>query len=75
MAEKNKNTELKMTVKKAEEVEVNSYVVKPQHPTGILKVIIICDVKSTDDGKWIELTTEDGIMHLFKPEDLIFNLY
>jgi hypothetical protein len=68
-------TELKMTVKKAEEVELKSYVAKPQHPTGIIKVYMVYDVKSTDDGKWVEITTEDGIMHLFQPEDLILNLH
>ena len=75
MAEYNKITELKMTVKRAEEVEIKSYVVKPQHPTGILKVYMVYDVKVTNDGKWIERTTEDGIMHLFKPEDMVLNLY
>jgi hypothetical protein len=66
---------IKMTIKRADEVEVNSYVVKPQHPTGILKVYMVYDVKTTDDGKWIELTTEDGIIHIFKPGDLICNLH
>ncbi len=75
MPDKNKIAELKITVKRADELEVNSYIAKPQHPTGVLKVYMVTGVKILDDCKLVEITTEGGIISLFQPEDLVFNLH
>ena len=48
-----------MTIKKARELEAEVYVLTPQHPTGLLLVHTIVDLEVIDDGRWIEITTED----------------
>ena len=53
-----------MTVKKAKELEAEVYVLTPQHPTGVLLVHTIVELDEIDDGKWIEITTDDGRKHL-----------
>ena len=65
----------KMTVKKARELEAESYVATPQHPTGLLLVHTIAQLEAIDDGKWIEISTEDGRKHLVKPNDRILILH
>ena len=64
-----------MTVKKAKELEAEVYVLTPQHPTGLLLVHTIAELEVIEDGKWIEVTTEDGRKHLLRPDDRIFILY
>jgi hypothetical protein len=64
-----------MTVKKAKELEAESYVLIPQHPTGLLLVHTIVDLEVIDDGKWIEITTEDERKHLLRPDDRVFVLF
>ena len=64
-----------MTVKKAKELEAEVYLLTPQHPTGLLLVHTIAELEVIDDGKWIEVTTEDGRKHLLRPDDRIFIMY
>ena len=54
----------KMTVKKAGELEAKSYVVTPQHPTGVLLVHEIVEVEEIDWGNYIEITTDDQLKHV-----------
>ena len=64
-----------MTVKKAKELEAESYVLIPQHPTGLLLVHTITDLEVIDDGKWIQITTEDERKHLVRPNDRLLILF
>ncbi len=64
-----------MTIKKAKELEAESYVLTPQHPTGLLLVHTIVDLEVIDDGKWIEITTEDNRKHMVSPDDRILILF
>jgi hypothetical protein len=64
-----------ITVKKAKELEAEVYVLTPQHSTGLLLVHTIVDLEVIDDGKWIEITTEDERKHLVKPDDRVLILF
>ena len=64
-----------MTIKKAKELEAEVYVLTPQHPTGLLLVHTIVEIAAIDDGKWIEITTEDGRKHVVNPDDRVFVLF
>ena len=64
-----------MTVKKAKELEAESYVLTPQHPTGLLLVHTIVDLEVIDDGKWIQITTEDERKHVVNPDDRLLILF
>ena len=64
-----------MTIKKARELEAEVYVLTPQHPTGLLLVHTIAEIALIDDGKWIEITTEDGRKHVVNPDDRVFVIY
>jgi len=64
-----------MTVKKAKELEAESYVLTPQHPTGLLLVHTISELEVIDDGNWIQITTEDERRHLLRPDDRVFVLF
>ena len=64
-----------MTIKKAKELEAESYVLTPQHPTGLLLVHTIVDLEVIDDGKWIEISTEDGRKQVVNPDDRVFVLF
>ena len=64
-----------MTIKKAKELEAEVYVLTPQHPTGLLLVHTIVELEVIDDGKWIEITTEDGRKHVVNPDDRVFVLF
>jgi hypothetical protein len=65
----------KMTVKKARELEAEDYVITPQHPTGLLLVHVIDEIEGIDDGKWIEVTTDDGLIHLVSPDDQLLVVF
>lgn len=67
--------EYKIVVKKAREVNSEDYVIAPQHSTGLLLVRPVDKIERIDDGKWIEITTDDGRKHLVSPKDRIFVLY
>ena len=58
-----------MTIKKAKELEAEVYVLTPQHPNGLLLVHTIAEIAAIDDGRWIEITTEDGRKHVVSPDD------
>jgi hypothetical protein len=64
-----------MTIKKAKDLEAEVYVTSPQHPTGVLLVHRIVEIETIDDGKWIEITTEDGRKHLVSPDDRLLILF
>ena len=64
-----------MTIKEARELEAEVYVLAPQHPTGLLMVHTIVDLEVIDDGKWIEITTEDGRKHVVNPDDRLLILF
>ena len=64
-----------MTVKKAKELEAEAYVLIPQHPTGLLLVHTIVELEVIDDGKWIQITTENERKHLVKPDGRVFVLF
>jgi hypothetical protein len=64
-----------MTVKKAKELEAESYVLTPQHPTGLLLVQTIAELEVIDGGKWIQITTEEDRKHLVRPDDRVFVLF
>ena len=64
-----------MTIKKARDLEAEAFVVTPQHPTGVLLVHTIAELEMIDDGKWIEITTEDGRKHVVGPNDRLLVLY
>ena len=64
-----------MTIKKARELEAEVYVLTPQHPTGLLLVHTIVDLEVIDDGKWIQITTEDERKHVVNPDDRVFVLF
>jgi hypothetical protein len=64
-----------ITVKKAKELETESYALTPQHPTGLLLVHTIVDLEVIDDGKCIEITTEEDRKHLLRPDDRVFVLF
>ena len=65
----------KMTVKKAEELEVESYVVAPQHPTGVLLVHEIVEVEEIDWGNYIEITTGDKRKHVINADDHVLVVF
>ena len=64
-----------MTIKKASELEAEVYAASPQHPTGVLLVHKIVELTSIDEGKWIEITTEDGRKHVVNPDDRLLILF
>ena len=64
-----------MTIKKARELETEVYVLTPQHPTGLLLVHTIAEIAAIDEGKWIEITTEDGRKHVVNPDDRLLILF
>ena len=64
-----------MTIKKASELEAEVYAASPQHPTGVLLVHKIVEIEPIDDGKFIEIATEDGRKHLVSPDDRVLVVF
>ena len=64
-----------MTIKKAKDLATQYCVVTPQHPTGVLMVHKIAEIESIDDGKWIEITTEDGRKHVVNADDWVLVVF
>ena len=64
-----------MIIIKAQELKMGHYVVIPQHPTGILLVRKVNNVEIIDDCKWIEVTTEDGLIYLVSPDDRVIVVF
>ena len=64
-----------MTIKKARELEAEVYVLTPQHPTGLLMVHKIVEIEPIDDGKFIEITTEEGRKHVVNADDWVLVVF
>jgi hypothetical protein len=64
-----------MTIKKASELEAEVYAASPQHPTGVLLVHKILEIEPIDDGKFIEITTEDGRKHVVNADDWVLVVF
>ena len=64
-----------MTIKKAKDLETKYCVVTPQHPTGVLLVHRIVEIETIDDGKWIEITTEDDRKHVVNADDRVLVVF
>jgi len=60
-----------MTIKKAEDLEPDYFLASPQHPTGVLLVHKIVEIEPIDDGKFIEITTEEGRKHVVNADDWV----
>jgi hypothetical protein len=61
----------KMNIRKAEDLAPESFVLTPQHPTGILLAREIVEVEALDWGNHIEITTDDQLKHLVKAGDKV----
>ena len=72
---KNETIRYKMTVRRAGELETGSYVITPQHPTGVLLVHKIAELGAIDDGKWIEITTGDKRKHVVNADDHVLVVF
>lgn len=64
----------KMRVVKAKELKEGFYVVTPKHPMGLLQVHRVDGVEIIDDGKWIEITVDNGRQYLLAPDDQVLTL-
>ena len=64
-----------MRILKGKDLEPDYFVVTPQQPTGVLLAHNIDQVEAIDDGKWIEITTEDGRKHVVNPNDRLLILF
>ena len=64
-----------MTIKKAKDLETQYCVVTPQHPTGVLLVHRIVEIEPIDDGKFIEITTEDERKHIVNADDQVLVVF
>jgi hypothetical protein len=60
-------------LKKAKTLETGNYILKPQHPNGILIARKITAIKPIDSGKRIEIGTDDGMLHVLS-DDKIFHV-
>ena len=58
-------------LKKAKAVEVGEHVLKPQQPNGILIAKKITKAEVIDDGKRVEIQTDDGILHVLSVKDVL----
>jgi hypothetical protein len=64
-----------MTVKKAEDLEPETFVFTPQHPTGLLLAHKIVEVEEIDWGNHIEITTDDKLKHLVKADSQVLVVF
>jgi len=64
-----------VTIKRAKDLEAEVYVLTPQHPTGLLLVRTVEGIEAIDDGKWIEITTDDKRKHVVNPDDRLLTLF
>jgi hypothetical protein len=64
-----------MRILKGKDLEPDYFVVTPQQPTGVLLAHNIDQVEAIDDGKWIEISTEDGLKHLVRPDDRVLVVF
>ncbi len=59
-------------LKKVKTLKIGDYILKPQHPNGILLARKITATKAIDGGKRVEIGTDDGILHVLS-DDKIFH--
>ena len=58
-------------LKEAKALEVGEHVLQPKQPDGILIAKKITKAEVIDDGKKIEIQTDDGILHVLSVEDVL----
>ena len=51
-------------IKKADRIEAGDFVLVAQNGTGVLLAREVTGTEQIDGGKWIEITTTDGLKHL-----------
>lgn len=59
-------------LKEAKKLKTGEYILKPQHPNGILLARKITATKVIDKGKKVELKIDDGMLHVMS-DDKIFH--
>ena len=60
-----------MNIKAADAIEKDELVITPQHGCGVLIAFTVTETELIDDGKFIEITTDDRRKHLVKRGDRI----
>ena len=58
-------------IKKADKIEKGVFIMVPQGGMGVLLAREVTKTKQVDRGKYIEITTDDGLRHLVGKEDRI----
>ena len=58
-------------IKKANKIEKGVFIMVPHGGMGILLAREVTKTKEVDRGKYIEITTEDGLMHLIGKNDRV----
>jgi hypothetical protein len=58
-------------VRKAAALERGMLVLTPQQGMGVLLAHAITDTEDIEEGKWIEVSTDDGRQHLLGREELV----
>jgi len=58
-------------IKWAAEVKAGDFVLVPQSGMGILLAHEVTGTEPVDGGKWVEITTDDGLKHLVGKDDLV----
>lgn len=58
-------------IRKAEKIEAGEFVVTPQHGTGVLLAHAVTETEAIDDGRRVEITTDDGRKHVVSREDRV----
>jgi len=66
---------MRLTVTQAKELEAEVHVLAPQHPTGLVLVHRVVEVKEIDGGKYMELTTEDNRNHVLSSHDRLLVVF
>ena len=66
---------MRLMVKEARNLEAEVHVLAPQHPTGLVLVHRVVEVKEIDGGKYIELTTEDNRKHVLSAHDRLLVVF
>jgi hypothetical protein len=66
---------MRLMVKEARNLEAEVHVLAPQHPTGLVLVHRVVEVKEIDGGKYMELTTEEGRKHVLSAHDRLLVVF
>jgi len=62
---------MKIQLKTATSLKIGEHVLKPQHPQGILLARKITKTEMIDNGKRIEIGTDDKILHVLSVGDVV----